>query len=379
MHQKDISIIGAGIGGLTMGLILKQSGLKFNLYERASEIKPIGAGIVIANNAMQIFKKMEISDKIENAGNKISVMKITDEQLNVISAIQLSRFEEKYGVHNVAIHRADLQRILAEEIGYKHIHLSRSLADITQGEKYQLSFEDGTTTITDIVIGADGINSKVRKELFSEGVIRKTGQFCWRGVCENTLPETYSNEAYECWGKGKRFGFVKINAQQVYWYAVINESLLQDKKEIHPDIFKNFHPMIREMIRTTSKLSIHESYITDLKPMHHWVDKNACLMGDAAHATTPNMGQGACQAIEDAYVIGELLSAGRNATDAFKMYQELRISKAHSIVNNSRTLGKISQIENALGRKIRNWIFKNAPESANYKQLDRIFDMSYKF
>ncbi len=377
MHQKDISIIGAGIGGLTMGLILKQSGYPFNIYERASEIKPVGAGIVMANNAMQVFKKMGIHHKIENAGNRISVMKITDERLRQISAIHLSRFEEKYGVHNVAIHRADLQRILAEEIGYEHIQLSKSLIEITQNEKYILSFEDGISAQTDIIIGADGIKSKVRKELFPEGTIRETGQFCWRGVCDNLLVETYSNEAYECWGKGKRFGFVKINSKQVYWYAVINESLLKQKEETLEDLFKEFHPSIREIIRITPKTSIHESSIIDLKPIHQWANKNACLMGDAAHATTPNMGQGACQAIEDAYVIGQLLSDGMSETDAFKMYQKLRISKAHSIVNNSRILGKISQMENAFGRSIRNRIFKNAPDAANYRQLDKIFNIDY--
>jgi len=107
---ETINIIGAGIGGLTTALILKQRGLNVNIFESSAEIKPVGAGIILANNAMQVFQKLGIQANIENAGNKISFMKITDSQLKSLSVVSLSEYEQKYNVSNIAIHRGELQK-----------------------------------------------------------------------------------------------------------------------------------------------------------------------------------------------------------------------------------------------------------------------------
>ncbi len=109
--KEPITIIGAGIGGLTTALALKQKGILATVFEGAPEIRPVGAGIVMASNAMQLFRKMGIHERIERAGNRVSLMKITDERLSVLSAMELSPYEKKYGVFNVAIHRADLLKL----------------------------------------------------------------------------------------------------------------------------------------------------------------------------------------------------------------------------------------------------------------------------
>ena len=118
--MNSISIIGAGIGGLTLGNILKQQNLDFTIYESAPEIKPLGAGIMMAVNAMQIFEKLGLKEKIENAGNKIHGIFITDEKLKTISTTNVLALEKKFNSCNVAIHRADLQNILASNIGIEN-------------------------------------------------------------------------------------------------------------------------------------------------------------------------------------------------------------------------------------------------------------------
>lgn len=128
--MDSISIIGAGIGGLTLGNILKQHALDFTVYESAPEIKPVGAGIMMAINAMQIFNRLGLKEKIENAGNKIHGISITDENLNPISKTNVLNLEKKYNSCNVAIHRAELQKILAENIGFENIKLDHSLNQI---------------------------------------------------------------------------------------------------------------------------------------------------------------------------------------------------------------------------------------------------------
>src|SRR5690606_739181 len=167
-----IAIIGAGIGGLTTALALKKKGFKVSVYESAKEIKPLGAGIVMANNAMQIFDKLGIRTKIENAGKKISSICITNSQLKSISTSNLTSFEKKYGVFNVAIHRADLQNILANELGWENIFLGKRLNKIEQKDNYTLYFNDTSKVETPILIGADGIRSKVRTELFGDLKLR---------------------------------------------------------------------------------------------------------------------------------------------------------------------------------------------------------------
>ena len=114
----------------------------------------------------------------------------------------------------------------------------------------------------------------------------------------------------------------------------------------------------------------------DLKPIKKWQNQNVCLIGDAAHATTPNLGQGACQAIEDAYILGKLLDNGMAIENTFEVYEKLRRKKAHNIVNTSWTVGKMAHIENRIAIWLRNFAMKNMPKSANKKQMDMIFKLS---
>src|SRR5690606_3303856 len=122
-----IAIIGAGIGGLTTALALQKAGVKVVVFEGAPEIKPVGAGIAMASNAMQVFDRLGVRNAIENAGHRITKMVITDHRLRTLSSTSLEKFERKYGLYYVAIHRAILQRILAESLGFEHIHLSKRL------------------------------------------------------------------------------------------------------------------------------------------------------------------------------------------------------------------------------------------------------------
>jgi 2-polyprenyl-6-methoxyphenol hydroxylase-like FAD-dependent oxidoreductase len=375
--KKSISIIGAGIGGLTTALTLKQKGFPVTLYEGASEIKPVGAGIIIANNAMQVFQKLGLQDKIQKAGNRISSMKITDENLKPLSVVDLSFFEQKYGVHNVAIHRGVLQKILAEAIGNESINLSKRLIDIQKNDDFNLKFDDNTSVHSDILIGADGIKSIIRNKLFQENTIRNAQQICWRGVCDYSLPEQYSHELNEAWGKGKRVGFMNISPQKVYWFALANQRDVQNIDEVNlGDFFKEFHPDIVQMLNATPKEKIIVAEITDLKPIQHWHEENVCLIGDAAHATTPNLGQGACQAIEDAYVLGKCISEEMDINKSFAQYEKIRKKKAHEIVNVSWQLGKVAHITNGLGVWLRNKIMSNIPSSINKKQTEKIFLLS---
>jgi 2-polyprenyl-6-methoxyphenol hydroxylase-like FAD-dependent oxidoreductase len=238
----NISIIGGGIGGLTLGNVLKQNNIDFKIYESAQEIKPVGAGIAMAGNAMQIFDKLGLKEKIENAGVKMHALIITDKKLRTISKTDVLKLESKYKVCNIAIHRAELQKVLSENIS-DHIILNKRLSTIEKKENYHLTFEDQTKIESDIVFGADGVKSLVRNQILKSGQIRNAKQKCWRGILTTEILEKYSHNAYEMWGEGQRFGFVKIKENTLYWYALVNEKaysedidLLEKFGDFHPDV-----------------------------------------------------------------------------------------------------------------------------------------------
>lgn len=370
--MNQISIIGAGIGGLTLGNILKQQNFDFTIYESAPEIKPVGAGIMMAVNAMQIFDKLGLKEKIENAGNKIHGICITDEKLKTISTTNVLALEKKFNSCNVAIHRAELQNILAENLGFENIKLNHSLQQIYKKENFLLEFENGFKAESNIVFGADGIHSKVRNQVFKTGNIRNAGQKCWRGLTNFELPEKYNHHALEIWGKGKRFGFVKISNQKVYWYALVNENKFRENLDLI-ETFKDFDSLVLQILEATKPENIILNDIIDLAPIPKWFAENLCLIGDAAHATTPNMGQGACQSIEDAYVIGKLLERNRDFNSVFEEFQKIRRKKVDTIVKNSWTIGKISQWEK--GNQIRNFLMRSIPESINQKMVEKILKL----
>lgn len=375
--MKDrIDIIGAGIGGLTTALILHKRGYPVNIFEGAEALKPVGAGILIASNAMQVFEKMGIRDQVENAGHRVSSMKITDTQFRNISVTDLTAFERKYGVCNVAIHRGDLQNILARQLGHQYIQLSKRLVQIERSSGFQLTFEDHTTIESAIVIGADGLKSRVRNQVFRESTLRNAKQTCWRGFCELELPSKYNHGTLEAWGRGKRFGFVKMNNRQVYWYAVVNSNSVSGKEVSLSERFREFHQEILNIINATSPEQIIRNDIMDLMPIDLWHKEKVCLIGDAAHACTPNLGQGACQAIEDAYVIGQLIDKGMDLDQVFENYERLRRKKALWVVNTSWQIGKMAHWTNPFLVGLRNLILRSTPASVHAKQMEKIFQLN---
>ncbi|MEL6192705.1 MAG: FAD-dependent monooxygenase [Bacteroidota bacterium] len=374
-----IDIIGGGIGGLTTAVALEQRGILYRIYEQAAELRPVGAGIILANNAMQVYGKLGLKAEIEAAGNPISFLNVTTPSLQAISKVDLQYFEEKYGVKNTAVHRGELQEILLQQIDPDSLYLDHKLQSATSsGMGFQLLFENDHEVFSETLIGADGIHSRVREGLFQPIQLRSSGQTCWRGLTDFDLPTAYQRELNEAWGAGIRFGFVQIAKGKVYWYAVKS----MEKGEHIPleeltSYYQAFHPMIQEIITQTPLDKIHTATLDDLKPFAPWWKAHVCLLGDAAHATTPNMGQGACQAIEDAYILADCLHHHSDPNEAFSNFQQLRQAKAHLVVNRSWQIGKMAHWKNPLAIGMRNLLMRSMPASLNRKQSERIFELAY--
>ncbi len=372
-----ITIVGAGIGGLTTAIALKLKGFEVEICEAIPKFEKAGSGINLALNAMQVYKKLGLYDAVFRAGSHTNKISITDGKLKPLSVVSLNPYEEKYQVKSVAIHRSKLHQILLEALVGTPIHLGKKLKSLNVSDsEINLQFEDGTILKTNILIGADGIHSKVRKSIFGDAIIRTAKQICWRGIVNINLPEKYQCELNELWGRGKRFGFVAIERNQYYWYALASyqENYQEEFKGIDlANFYSAFHPLVGEIINSTPIENIMTNEMTDLKPIKTWYNKNVCLVGDSAHATTPNLGQGACQAIESALVLSNCLAKFKTIENAFEAYQNIRIHKAIKIVDTSWRIGKMAHYKNNFSIKLRNIIFKIIPQIMATKQTSYIY------
>lgn len=381
----QIIIIGAGIGGLTTAIALLQKGFSVQIYEASKELQPVGAGIVLASNVLQIFERLNILTDIQVRGKMLDSMSVTDAKGKIIQKTDLKKVAEKFGKGVLGIHRARLQAGLLANLPENIVHLNKKCISISQNkEKVTVSFEDGTKAEADICIGADGLRSVVRKHILGDFPLRYSGQTCWRGIANMTLPSPYNGNAYEMWGShgGLRMGFLEITAGEIYFFAVQKTTAngtdnAAERKEMLLKMYADFPPVVKEIIQNTPLEKIVRHDITDLQPITKWHEERTVLIGDAAHATTPNMGQGGAQAIEDAWVIADCLAKYPNYAEAFAKFQEIRYEKAVWIVNNSATLGKMTNISGKFLTELRNFVLRLVPNSIAEKQAEKIYKLNF--
>jgi 2-polyprenyl-6-methoxyphenol hydroxylase-like FAD-dependent oxidoreductase len=382
--MKKFAIIGGGIGGLTLAIAMQKKGLGVKIYESASRFRPLGAGIALAANAIKAFADIGIADDIISAGKKIKKMYGKDSKGDVLSFTDAEYLTEKYGVvNNFTIHRADLHDVLTRLIQPGTIEFGKTCSDFEQNKDVTIQFSDGTKTQADYLIACDGIHSVIRKKLLPQSLPRYAGYTCWRAVIDDMPGGFNSEETSESWGSGRRFGVVPINKDRVYWFATLNAKPNDPAMKAYTNkdlsaCFKDFHFPIPELLAKTKDEQLIWGDIIDIRPIGQFAFGKVLLLGDAAHATTPNMGQGACMAIEDAATLANGL-VKYEPEEAFQKFQTHRIARTTKIVNQSWQFGKLAQIENPILRTVRNSIFKMTPKRVIEKELQKLFEVSFQY
>ncbi len=373
------SIIGAGIGGLMTALAFEKKGIDYHVFEKASVLSEVGAGIWLAPNALQVVERLGVLEEVQKKGNSIDRITLGKLDLSPLSDTFQDNVKKEFGYSTIAIHRAELQKLLFDKIPSEKISLGKGFKSFEQIGDHQIevTFEDGTNHVSDYLIGADGINSKVRNQLFPNSQKRFTEQTCWRGVATFSLEEEFSHRGMELWGDQVRFGISRISEDKVYWFAVALDKANQ-KDEQHlvksklSKMFSDFHPLVGQLIEATEDQNILRNDINDLKPLDKWYQGNICLIGDAGHATTPNMGQGGAQAMEDAYYLSKMIQ--ENPTqNVFQSFQEKRQQKVNTIVQQSWTTGKMAHWK--YGKGFRNFLLKNMPKSILEKKMIEMYQL----
>jgi 2-polyprenyl-6-methoxyphenol hydroxylase-like FAD-dependent oxidoreductase len=378
--MKKGIIIGGGIGGLTTAVALLKKGIEIKVYEQAPEIKAVGAGLWMAANALQVFERLGFVKEVIAKGNEFTEVNILNIHDKIISSIDCVAIKSKFGQGNIAIHRADLQEVILNQLPENVLQKAKVFERYEQNENsVKVFFQDGTSDEADFLIAADGIHSKARQQFLPTIKLRYDGQTCWRFVSNMTLPNPQKAQEIWAYEKGLRVGFSQISPNQVYCYITNFQPQggKDNKASIKEDLLRlcaDFQPIVKEIIENIDPEKVLRNDIFDFAPMSKWQDKKVVLLGDAAHATTPNMGQGACQAIEDAYVIAECLAKAESVEMAFSQFQQLRIKKAHHVVKTSWMLGKVTNTSGFL-KKILIFLMAMTPKSVNQQQFEKVYEL----
>jgi 2-polyprenyl-6-methoxyphenol hydroxylase-like FAD-dependent oxidoreductase len=379
----DVLIQGAGIAGITLAIALQQRGYKVNLVERATRLTEVGAGIWMAANAMQVFAQLGFAEKVIEAGWPVRLLRLQDWKSGDIQTTNMSQIAKEYGFETIAIHRGVLQRLLFERLEADSVRFGCEVKSVIQSDDQVFaSLSNGSSCAAATIVGADGFNSQMRRMAGLGGEKRYSGSSSYRAIARDAhiLATEAEHEAYEIWAKGCRLGFSKINAHDYYWYMTFNapagEASSANEIRIHAEkLFRDFFPQWMGLLENTPAQEIVRTDISDLKPLLQWSSGRIGLIGDAAHATTPNLGQGGAMAIEDALTLAhESVKAGLNEA-AWKRFEQLRRKKVDWIVSTSWSIGKICHLGNPLFRSLRNIALKKTPEGITRKQVQRIYSL----
>jgi 2-polyprenyl-6-methoxyphenol hydroxylase-like FAD-dependent oxidoreductase len=379
--MEEITVVGGGIAGLTAAIALDRIGKSPVVFEAAPALKAIGAGLGLGANAIQAFAKLGIVDDVTRHGRVLRSFTIYDQRGREITRTDSAALSEKYGTSNFTIHRAELYEALLSKIDPQSIHADKRVIGIESEEgSITLRFQDGSVQETRFLVAADGIHSVVRKKLLPDSEPRYAGYTCWRAVIENA--DLDLEESSETWGTRKRFGIVPLADNKVYWFACINApqndpgyrnfGVAELRK-----LFQDFHDPIPRILESTRDEALLWNDIIDLKPIDRFAFDHIVLIGDAAHATTPNLGQGACQAIEDAVVLADEIQRHSDVASGFAHFETRRLGRTRFITNTSWRIGKMAQTESPVLASLRNALFRVLPGSVNDKQFEKLYRVDF--
>jgi 2-polyprenyl-6-methoxyphenol hydroxylase-like FAD-dependent oxidoreductase len=342
-------VIGSGIAGLSAAIALRKAGLQVVLYERAPVLTEVGAGISLWANALRALDAIGAGAAVRERLQPLRVSEFRgDEGRTIAASLPASTLEAALGYQPVLgmIHRADLVDALASDLP---AGTARYGFDVTaihdSGTHVEVTFANGHRGVADLMIGADGIHSKIRALLGDASPPCYAGYTCVRGI--TAMPSGMElGHLAEWWGRGSRVGITTLRDRRVYWWATINASPTQridDMRAWLSERFGGWADPVPELMTTTPDGAFLQNDIVDRAPTRHWYRGRCLLVGDAAHPTTPNLGQGGCLAIEDAACLWQLFGKSNTLDDIFSAFVARRYARTTAITRDSARLGRIGQ------------------------------------
>ncbi len=374
--NSNVVIVGAGIGGLVCALALQQAGISCTIYEADTHFTSPGAGIVLSVNAMRVFDALGLTEQIKQQGRIIKQFSMASPGGRILSCHDLQSVSVQCNSCSIAIHRQALHTILVNALNPGVIVFNKRCNNVDIEHK-RCMFSDGDTVEYDILIGCDGVSSQVRQAIGSLNPTRDANQICYRGVTTLTGSSYNKHQFLEIWGRGKRFGFVNIGGDTMYWYATLRKDHYSNieahnSKSTLMAIFAQWQLPVPRILDTQHSGTILRNDLYDRAPEGIWYKDSVVLIGDAIHPTTPNLGQGAGMAIESAWVLVESLCISTSIEKGFLRYQTLRAPRTTRITQQSRMLGKVGNLNSPMSCFLRNLAIGITPNWATNRYAEKI-------
>ena len=375
MARESIAIVGGGIGGIAAAVALHQIGVDVVVYERRTQIREVGAGMMLWPNATRVLRDLGLLDEVILRSGRNTHFLVRADDGAVLMNIALGQFD----VPAVCMRRSDLLSVLLSALPRGCLRLGCELERLKQRDAgVRLFFADGRAEQHQAVIGADGIRSKVRSELLgpSEPVYR--GYTVWRGLARYDADAITPGFNSESWGAGKRFGILNTGHRRFTWYATANvpadhaDASCGRKGELQR-LFAGWHEPIADFLEATEESEILKNGARDCRPLQSWGKGVVTLLGDAAHPCTPNLGQGGCMALEDALALAKCIERESSLKVALHRYESLRLVRTKHIQKRSLLIGHIGQWQNSLFVTGREIVTRMLPSAMIARNLRRVY------
>ena len=367
----DTLIAGAGIAGLAAAIAMKQTGHDVQVLERAPAPAEVGAGLALWPNGRRALASLGVEDL---PGAPVSRLQLGTWRGRLLSSAPLDQLKERHGYELMIVHRAALHSALLRQLGADPVRFGSEVAGFDQGgSRVRVHLRTGEELESDLLIGADGIWSAVRRALLGDGEPRYSGATCWRGVTGYDLE---AGSSFNWWGPGGEFGIFPLPGGRIYWFAVQNRQRSEaDSPNPHRadllQTFRDWPDPITAVLEATAESSIIRSNLYDRAPARTWTRGRVTLVGDAAHPMLPNAAQGACQGIEDGVALGRALTS-HPVAEALAEYQRRRVPAANRLVSQARQAARAAQATNPMVTGLRDLLFAHLPRGVLLRQLDSL-------
>jgi 2-polyprenyl-6-methoxyphenol hydroxylase-like FAD-dependent oxidoreductase len=352
-------VVGGGIGGLATGIALRRVGIEVTVLEQAGRLETVGAGLGLAANAVQALERLGVADEVRARGEAAGTLVARKPNGATLLEVSLQ------GREMLGVHRADLQEVLAGALG-DALRLGAACAGFRDdGERVRVELGGGEQLEGDVLVGADGLRSKTRASLLEDGPPAYAGYTGWRAVTEFS-DGSLQGRMSETWGRGVRFGLIPIGSGRLYWF--VSESRPEPAAPVVPGdkdrlarLVSGWHDPTQAAIASTPENAISGTGIYARAPARAWGRRRVTLLGDAAHPMTPDLSQGAAQALEDAVVLAASLRDAGDPIAGLRAYEAARRQRTAQMVKRSRAAGRLAQSSGRLGAGLRDLVIGSLP------------------
>ncbi|WP_017601787.1 FAD-dependent oxidoreductase [Nocardiopsis lucentensis] len=377
-RTRNAIVIGAGIGGLTTAIALRRVGLDVRVYERAPHIRARGFGLSVMSNAIAALDSLGVDLRLDKRGSTLERYLVKSRGGRLIREFPFPEIVDRLGVPCVCIGRPDLFAALREEAAGIPIALGRAAEGFeVDGGRARVRFADGgVSDEADLLIGADGFNSAVRRQLVGPNEpAHDSGYIVWLGITEYSHPRFTPGSVVHFWGDGMRFGLVDIGHGRLYWWgtknmpAAVSAAWDGGKDEILA-AYHGWPDEVRTAIRVTPEEDVLSVTSRDRPFLERWGTGPVTLLGDAAHPMLTSLGQGSAMAIEDAVVLARHVQAQPDGPRALRAYEDARRERTRAIVTATRAISDFEQSQGPVRRRVRDAYFRHMPHASLVGRLE---------